>query len=194
MDRAGLPDQAAQLFAAHPVGLIRQAAAAGINSLPSSSAGRLFDAFAASIGICVSAQSFEGEAAMRLEAMARRAPQDEARFPYVFGTDAKGGCLDDVPLWQDWAQDLKSGVAPETMALRFHAGVAASFALQVRHLVEAGEAAAVALTGGCFQNALLLELTLANLRDIPVLLHSKVPANDGGLALGQAVIAAARHL
>lgn len=54
----------------------------------------------------------------------------------------------------------------------------------------AGNAKAVALSGGCFQNALLLDLTVSALGDVPVLLHTKVPANDGGLALGQALIAA----
>lgn len=63
-----------------------------------------------------------------------------------------------------------------------------------RGLVQRGEAQAVALSGGCFQNALLHHLTLRALGDVPVLVHRTTPANDGGLALGQAVIAAARVL
>jgi hydrogenase maturation protein HypF len=77
------------------------------------------------------------------------------------------------------------------MALRFHAGLATSFARQARRLVEEGRAKAVVLSGGCFQNALLLDLTLKALGDVPVLHHTRVPANDGGLALGQALIAMA---
>ena len=50
----------------------------------------------------------------------------------------------------------------------------------------------MALTGGCFQNALLLDLTVAALGDVPVLLHRRTPANDGGLALGQALVALAQ--
>jgi hydrogenase maturation protein HypF len=95
-------------------------------------------------------------------------------------------------MWQAWARDRAAGVAPEVMAARFHAGVAHGFAGRARALVERGEAQAVALSGGCFQNARLLELTLAALGDLPVLIHRRTPANDGGLALGQAVVAAAR--
>jgi hydrogenase maturation protein HypF len=67
--------------------------------------------------------------------------------------------MDDTPLWQAARRDL-DGIAPEVMALRFHAGLATSFARQARRLVEDGRAKAVALSGGCFQNALLLDLTL----------------------------------
>ena len=68
---------------------------------------------------------------------------------------------------------------------------AQAFAGAARTEVEAGRAKAVALSGGCFQNATLLDMVLRYLRDIPVLIHTRIPANDGGLALGQAVIAAA---
>ena len=57
--------------------------------------------------------------------------------------------------------------------------------------MERGQAHAVALSGGCFQNALLLDLTCRALGELPVLIHTRVPSNDGGLALGQALIAAA---
>jgi hydrogenase maturation protein HypF len=63
---------------------------------------------------------------------------------------------------------------------------------QVRALVETGEARAIAMTGGCFQNALMHHMTLAALGDLPVLTHRTTPANDGGLALGQAMVALAR--
>jgi hydrogenase maturation protein HypF len=122
---------------------------------------------------------------MGLEA---RALPDGVAYP-LGGTE---GVIETGPLWQAWAQDRAAGVAAEVMAGRFHAGLAAAFAGRARALVESGAAGAVALSGGCFQNALLLELTLAALGDLPVLIHRKVPANDGGLALGQAVVAAAR--
>jgi hydrogenase maturation protein HypF len=73
-----------------------------------------------------------------------------------------------------------------------HAALARSFASAARTLIENGEAKAVALSGGCFQNAVLLRETLKWLGDVPVLIHRQAPANDGGLALGQAAIAAAR--
>jgi hydrogenase maturation protein HypF len=99
--------------------------------------------------------------------------------------------LDDGDLWEDLLQDADRGMAPGVMALRFHAGLAQAFAMRAADLVETGEAAAVALTGGCFQNTLLLDLTLSALGDLPVLHHRDVPANDGSLALGQALVAMA---
>lgn len=185
LDLAGLSAVADHLFADQPVGILRQAAQAGINTVASSSAGRLFDAVAAVIGVQAGAQSFEGEAAMRMEAMAS-GPFDD---PYPFGAD-----LSTAPLFQAIAADVAAGRDPAIMSARFHAGVAEAFAAPARALVESGSAKSVALSGGCFQNALLLDFTIRALGDVPVLIHQKVPANDGGLALGQAVIAAAQAL
>ena len=93
--------------------------------------------------------------------------------------------LEDAEQGGDWAR------SPATL---FHMSLAQAFATSARGLVASGQAKAVALTGGVFQNALLLDLTLKALGDVPVLIHTKVPTNDGGLALGQALVAAARHL
>lgn len=88
-------------------------------------------------------------------------------------------------------QDGRAGVPVAQRSWRFHAGLAEAFAAQARALVESGRAEAVALSGGCFQNALLLDLTVKALGDVPVLIHRKTPANDGSLALGQALVALA---
>lgn len=189
LDQAGLPDVADALFPEHPVGLLREVAAAGVNAVPSSSAGRLFDAVAAILGLCTARQSFEGEAAMRLEALAAQVPIDEAH-PYPF--QSAGGAISPKPMFAALIRDRDNGVAPARMAHRFHAGLAAVFAAKARALVAGGQAHAVALSGGCFQNSILLDLTVQQLQGVPVLLHHKVPANDGGLALGQALIAAAQ--
>ncbi|MEE4188329.1 MAG: carbamoyltransferase HypF, partial [Roseobacter sp.] len=194
LDRVGHSAMADLLFDTHPVALIRQAARSGLNAPPGSSAGRLFDAFAATLGLVAGAQSFEGEAAMALEALARRAPTGDAEKPYIFATGHTNGALDDSELWAAWAADRAAGIPETVMARRFHAGVAASFVHSARHLIDTGAAKAVALSGGCFQNALLLQDCLALLQDVPVLVHHRVPANDGGLALGQAAVAAARTL
>lgn len=191
LDQAGMSDWADRLFADRPRDVLRQAAARGLNAPLSSSAGRLFDAMAAVLGLCPGQQGYEGEAAMMLEALAREQADGEAVRPYPFAT-GKGGEIDPAPLWHAVARDLEDGVSAHVIALRFHAGLAKSFADAARRLIEGGTAQAVALTGGCFQNALLLELTAGYLRDLPVLTHQRVPANDGGLALGQAMIAAAR--
>ncbi|WP_437197349.1 carbamoyltransferase HypF [Roseovarius sp. MS2] len=185
LDAAGLGHLADELFGTRPLAVLRQAIWAGVNAPLTSSAGRLFDAFAAVLGF-EGAQTYEGEAAMGLEA--RAVLGDVGAYP-LGGVE---GVIETAPLWQAWAQDRAAGVAPEVMAGRFQAGLARGFAARARALVEAGEADAVALSGGCFQNAPLLDLTLAALGDVPVLIHRRTPANDGGLALGQAVVAAAR--
>lgn len=186
LDAAGLSDWADRLFPDAPRDVLRMAAARGINAPMTSSAGRLFDAVAAVLGICPMRQSFEGEAAMRLEALAEEAPRG-ADDGYGFGPD-----LDAGPMWHAIRDDLNAGRDHAAIAWRFHMGLARAFADRARALVESGEARAVALSGGCFQNALLLDLTCKALGDVPVLVHNKVPANDGGLALGQAVVALAQ--
>ena len=191
LDQAGLSDWADMLFADKPLAMARQAAERGINAPLSSSAGRLFDAVAAVLGICPDGQSYEGEAAMRLEALAGQAAPDEAAYGYAIGAMADGG-QDPAGMFRDIRRDLGRGVDRAAIALRFHAGLARSFAKAAVRLAEAGEARAIALSGGCFQNALLLRLTEMALGDLPVLVHRTTPANDGGLALGQALVAAAR--
>lgn len=193
LDQAGRSDWADELFSERPRDLARQAAAKGINAPMSSSAGRLFDAVAAILGICPDGQSYEGEAAMRLEALVGQAPQSEALRGYAV-KNLGDGLLDTAALFHDIAFDLKSGVDLSSIALRFHAGLAQSLAASALRLIEAAEAEAVVLSGGCFQNAVLQDLTLKALAGVPVLVHRTTPANDGGLALGQAAVAAARAL
>lgn len=189
LDQAGLGDVADRLLPDAPREMLRQAMTRGVNAPLSSSAGRLFDAFAALLGFA-GTQSFEGEAAMQIEAMALRAQAaDDPPYPF----DDSGDLIDPAPMWQAALKDLRNGLDHGRMAMRFHKGLAQTVADAALRLVHSGQARAVALSGGCFQNALLLDLTCRALGDVPVLLHTKVPANDGGLALGQALIAAARH-
>lgn len=189
LDQAGLSDWADQLFPNAPRDLLRQAAAKGINAPMSSSAGRMFDAVAACLGICPEAQSYEGEAAMRLEALASRCPAEDGGG-YELGQTGK--MLDPTPIWTAIRDDLARGTQACLIAQRFQTGLGLAFAGAARRLVEAGDARAVVLSGGCFQNVGLLGAVLWGLGDTPVLIHRTTPANDGGLALGQAVIAAAR--
>jgi hydrogenase maturation protein HypF len=176
---AGLPQEA------HPMldGMIRS----GTNSPLASSCGRLFDAMAVAVGICRERQGHEGEAASRLEALVQPADLERER-PYPM---AVGVCIDPTPLWQAVIDDLRAGTSVPVMAARFHKGVADAVVSMTRWL---GGFDTVALSGGCFQNAALFELIERQLRDAGyrVLSHSAVPANDGGLALGQAAVAAAR--
>lgn len=183
LDQAGLalPPHIAAL----PVQVIRAAARAGLNAPLSSSAGRLFDAAAAILGLCVQAQSYEGEAAMRLEALAGTAHE-----PAQVEDTTDGPQIAPAPMLRMLCGPAKAA----ERALGMHLWLAQSFARRARKLVETGAAQAVALSGGCFQNALLLRLTLNELSGLPVLIQRETPANDGGLALGQALIAAAQSL
>ena len=191
LDRAGFAEEAERHLPHKPVDLLRQAIRAGVNVPLSSSAGRLFDAVAAALGFD-GAQSFEGEAAMTLEAMARTAPLEEAANGYLLSTNDHGAEMDDQMMWDGILHDMRDGVPASVISLRFQAGLAQSFAAKACDLVKRGDVKAVALSGGCFQNALLLDLTIEALNDVPVLIHTRVPANDGGLALGQALVAMAQ--
>ncbi len=184
LDQAGLGTVADHMFEGFPRQLLRQAAAQGINAISSSSAGRLFDAVAGVLGICTDRQTYEGEAAMQLEAIAQK-----GQPPYPFGED-----LSPAPMFKALVRDVQNNVSAGEISGRFHAGLAQAFAAPARGLVREGKAQAVALSGGCFQNAKLLAEVLSHLDGIPVLIHKEIPANDGGLALGQAVSAAARAL
>ena len=162
----------------------------GVNSPLTSSAGRLFDAAAAILGVR-DAINYEGQAAVELEQLADPAETGaypaavEAGHPFqARGTDLLHGIID----------DLTDQVPAPVIAARFHHGVAA--------LIEAGCLAmrdryglgTVALSGGVFQNLTVLGEAVARLeaRGFRVLTHARVPCNDGGISLGQAVVAAAR--
>ncbi len=196
LDQAGFGD-VAETYVPQPslLDMLRKAVERGVNTPLSSSAGRLFDAFSCLTGF-VGAQSYEGQAAMELEAKARL---EIARYGQsglcALRLPVSDGEIDPAEMFRHVLEDAEQGGdwarSPATL---FHMSLAQTFAACARELVASGQAKAVALTGGVFQNALLLDLTLKALGDVPVLIHIKVPANDGGLALGQALVAAARHL
>ncbi len=171
----------------------------GVNAPPASSCGRLFDAFAAALGLGWEAQSYEGEAAMMLEALVDPAAlRDEAAYPLAIRRLAVSGLpfIEPLELWNAALGDLVRNTPREKMAARFHQGLAGAIVWMVKTLAGGAPFDAVALSGGCFQNRILFELVAHGLRaaNFAVLAHKNVPANDGGLALGQAAIAAATLL
>jgi hydrogenase maturation protein HypF len=162
----------------------------GVNSPLTSSAGRLFDAVAALLGVR-DAISYEGQAAVELEQVADPAETSFYRagirnhYPFgILGIDLVRAAVD----------DLAAGIPRETISARFHNGVAALIEAGCVLLRERHGLGTVALSGGVFQNLLLLRETVRRLeaRGFRVLVHSRVPCNDGGISLGQAVVAAAR--
>lgn len=164
-----------------------------INTPLTSSAGRLFDAVAAFLGICRQAISYQGQAAIELEALATSAMPDPDSVSAGYGHRLLGDCIDWQPLWAGLLADVRQGVDRETMAARFHLTVIAAVTEMTLYLTAQHDVSTVVLSGGVFQNRLLLEGVdqLLRRRGLEVLSPCRIPANDGGLALGQAVIAQA---
>jgi hydrogenase maturation protein HypF len=161
---------------------------AGLNAPLTTSAGRLFDGIAALLGLCGIA-TFEGEAAVRLEHVADESEHGAYDMPLEPGEAGGPARLDWRPLLRAVLEDQRRGAPVATIAARVHTAMAQALTLQA----ELAGCERVALSGGCFQNRLLTLRTEAALRrrGFNVLLHRQVPPNDGGIALGQIVIASA---
>ena len=178
----GEPGPAAAAFTLGELAVLCQASARGLNAPRCSSVGRLFDAIASLLGLRIGA-GFEGQAAMALEFQARN-----ARGAGSYTIPLVAGQADPTPLLRALIADLGRGEAVPAMAFRFHAALA-DMALA---FAEAAGRETVVLTGGCFQNLLLAELCRERLqsRGFRVFRPAQYPANDGGLSLGQAWVAA----
>ena len=148
-----------------------------INCVRSTSVGRLFDAIAAILNVC-KVSSYEGEAAMRLQALAERSNKV---FSAKFMTTDK--IFDDILIRRLNGENICD------LARLFHVNLAEMTAQVAEELSKRTKIKTVALSGGVFQNSLLSSLTAANLRrrGLKVLQHSMIPANDGGICIGQAV-------
>jgi hydrogenase maturation protein HypF len=153
----------------------------GINSPATSSAGRLFDAVAAILGVRDQI-NYEGQAAIELEQLA--APSETGSYSQATTTGLIKAIVD----------DLSAGVSRDVIAARFHNTMAAMIVATCVSLREETGLRTVALSGGVFQNLLLLDhvVDLLEQQQFTVLTHGQVPCNDGGISLGQAAIAAAR--
>ncbi|WP_244943170.1 carbamoyltransferase HypF [Streptomyces inhibens] len=171
-----------------------------LNCVPTSSMGRLFDAVSSLAGVCQHA-GYEAQAAIELEAAALTAGEDHGPG-YAFalrpgptyparpvGADT---IADPAPLLTAVVADVRAGTAPALIAARFHTAVADVVRRSCALARERTGLETVALTGGVFANTLLAEATARLLRQdgFTVLRHRRVPPNDGGLALGQIVVAA----
>ena len=169
----------------------------GVNSPVTSSAGRLFDAVAAILGVRDSI-NYEGQAATELEQLAAQCEGGPAEVGwYEAGVSSHSTfVINGCDFVRAVAADVAAGVRREVAAARFHNGVAAAIEAGCMLLRERHGLDTVALSGGVFQNLLLLNRTVDLLaaRGFTVLTHSRVPCNDGGISLGQAVVAAARDL
>jgi hydrogenase maturation protein HypF len=178
--------------------LLLQAVARQINAPLTSSCGRLFDAVAA-LAVPREQITYEGQAATELEAALWRergaGVVDAAyRLEVVEGEESLP-VLDPRPIWPALLADLKAGCTSGEISHRFHVGLVDGILAMVDRLAPRHPelARSVVLSGGAFQNAFLLRALRTNLarRGWRVLTHRKLPSNDGGLSVGQTVIAAA---
>jgi hydrogenase maturation protein HypF len=179
----------------------------GVNAPLASSCGRLFDAVSAALGLVRERQAYEGEAAARLEAIVDedtlRNEDEMLAYPLNIPNLRGSGLpyVEPLAMWQAILGDLILKTPPAVMAARFHKGLAKAIVAMARKLSRRDDAAGgrfetIALSGGCFQNRILFEEVASRLEaeGFTVLSHALVPANDGGLALGQAAIGAAQTI
>jgi hydrogenase maturation protein HypF len=170
----------------------------GVNSPPTSSMGRLFDAIAAIVGVADDAR-YEGEAAILLEASADMSAEGTYRFDLRGGgSDARGGdalVLDPTPVLSAALDDLSAGIASSVVAMRFHRAVAESIVAVASEASKAVGTRHVALAGGVFMNRIVLGQAMRDLttEGLEPLTHVKLPMNDGAVSFGQAVSAWARR-
>ncbi|HET7294438.1 MAG TPA: carbamoyltransferase HypF [Vicinamibacteria bacterium] len=151
--------------------------------------GRYFDALGALV-LGLSLSHHEGEVALEWNLVAD--PGERGAYPYDIDESASPWMIDLRPLVRAVVDDLRAGAGPARISSRFHNALALATADAVRRTALGAGGLPVALSGGCFQNALLAERVLDALAPrFPVYLHRAVPPGDGGLALGQAVVARA---
>lgn len=197
------PCAAMDLLRDKPRALLDSMLRTGLRSPAASSVGRLFDAAAAALNLHPETVSFEGQAAMALEALVTPAALNEAihgdHYPMAIPLlDGVGlPYVEPLGLWRALMADLWAGTDPALIAARFHVALADGITMMVQraHRAEVFEGT-VALSGGVFLNRVLLERVVARLEDLgfEVLTHARVPPGDACIALGQAVIAAASSL
>jgi hydrogenase maturation protein HypF len=168
---------------------VRRMIEKGVNTAQTSSCGRLFDAVAAMVGLRQTV-TFEGQAAMELETAAEDGVLE--RYPFEIGGDGPWE-LDFRPMIERIARDTEGGAAAGVVSARFHNTLALAIVETCRLIRGETKLERVCLSGGTFQNMRLLGTVAPGLREagFHVFLHAQVPPNDGGIALGQAAIAAA---
>lgn len=188
---------------AKPRALLDQALRSPALAPRASSCGRLFDAVAAAVGLHRDRVDHEGQAAMALEQAvtpdALAAAQAGDGYPIAIHRLGEAGLpyIEPLGMWRAVLGDLLAGVDRSIIAARFHVALAGAIARMATEAIAAhGGVDTVVLSGGVWQNRVLLELVAPRLRAAGhrVLVPRLVPANDGGIALGQAVVAAARAL
>ncbi len=169
----------------HALAVVRGMIRGGIHTPRARGIGRLFDGIGA-LALARPAASYEGQIAVAWNLAA--APGDHGHYPYTI----RDGEIDTRPLVRGVVGDLLDGVLPAAISARFHDTLIAVTVDRVRDAVSTHGRLPIVLTGGAFQNPRLAEGIRARLADLDVYSHGEVPPGDGGIALGQAVVADAR--
>jgi hydrogenase maturation protein HypF len=164
---------------------LEAAMSAGINCPACSSAGRLFDAVSALVGVRGTV-TYEGQAAVELEQIADRDKRGD--YPFTIDTQEGSYILDPDPAIAAMVEDIQRKVTASCISSRFHTTVARMILEMLTRMRGETGINEVVLSGGVFQNALLADLAVSLLegKDFAVLTHRLVPSNDGGVSLGQA--------
>jgi hydrogenase maturation protein HypF len=172
---------------ARDVAVVRQMLSKGLRSPLAHGAGRYFDALGA-LGLAKPRATYEGQVALEWNLAA--ADAEKRSYPFELAEEGGLVCADLRPIVRSAASDLVRGMAPARVSARFHEAMADVAAALVRKAAREHGRLPVVLTGGCFQNARLAEGVLRGLKeDFDVRLHGAVPPGDGGIALGQALVA-----
>lgn len=184
-DWQGYPE--AEVLHSHAWEVLARAIERQINAPLASSTGRLFDAVACALGLAPDAQSYEGEAACRLEALAMQAVETAHLVTLPFINDA----LDMAAFWQQWL----AWQAPDAeRAYAFHDALAQGFAEMARHHARLRGINTIVFSGGVLHNRLLKARFASYLADFDLCFPMQLPAGDGAVSFGQAVVAAAHWL
>lgn len=172
-------------------GILSQLIQSGAHAPLTSSAGRLFDAVSALLGLCDTI-SYEGQAAIRLQTAAGEGSQ--SAYPFEIEAVTKESVLSFGPAVRAMVEDTLAGADKGGIAAKFHRTVSQGVAGMCAALSEREGLRKVVLSGGVFQNDLLLRMATGELKErgFEVYSHRLVPPNDGGIALGQAAVALAR--
>ncbi|MGZ8157435.1 MAG: carbamoyltransferase HypF [Methylobacter sp.] len=184
-----------RLLTNKPLAMLATMIAKNLNSPPSTSCGRWFDAFAAALGLHSEQVHYEGQAAIALEILATPLFAVEQPYPQAWSIEDLT-VLSWQELWQAVLVDLKHGVDKARIAARIHHSLIAATVQLLNELSLQTGTDSIVLSGGVFQNRLLLEGVTQQLQrhGKTMLSPQRYPMNDGGLALGQAVVAAAQGI
>jgi hydrogenase maturation protein HypF len=171
--------------------VVQRLLSSGVSCTPTTSMGRLFDAVSSLLDVCHDV-TYEGQAAIELEAIARTAPKAALGFAFDVDDTADGLVLDPSTLLATLVAHVRDGNPAAAAALAFHEALATAMVIAAEKIRTRAGVTTVGLTGGVFGNEILVRLASSALSraGFTVLTHQRVPANDGGLALGQLAVAA----